>query len=100
VASTALFNRSRGSEAGRFTNAIRLFFELRGKGQTKAQIVVAIAGVVVVAIGHSAIPRVVVPTAAPIHAVRAPKPASVFDTALLLKLSVFAKRVKANSGSA
>ncbi|MEM6261915.1 MAG: hypothetical protein AAGI38_05365 [Bacteroidota bacterium] len=48
--------------------AIRLSRELAGKPQ--AQIVVAVARRVVVAIGNAAVPRRVVPVTAPVHAVR------------------------------
>lgn len=44
--------------------------ELEGKAQ--AEVVVAIAGRVVVPIRYAAVPRVVVPTATAVHAVRAP----------------------------
>jgi hypothetical protein len=64
--------RSRGAETGRFTNAIRLFLSSGGQRKAEAYVVVAVVRVVVVAIIHTAVLRVVVPTTAPIHTVRAP----------------------------
>lgn len=52
-----------------FIGAIRLSCEL--EGQTKTHVVVAVRWRVVVAIGHAAVPRVVVPATATIHTVRA-----------------------------
>ena len=47
-------------------------FKLGGNNQTEAQVVVAIARVVVVTVRRTAILRIVVPAAATIHAVRPP----------------------------
>ena len=45
--------------------------ELRDNHQAHAEVVVAVAGGVVVAIRHSAVPRIVVPATTTVHAVRA-----------------------------
>jgi len=45
--------------------------ELRGYNEAEAQVVVAVIGVPVVAISHTAVASVVVPTAATVHTVRA-----------------------------
>lgn len=49
---------------------IRPNLKLRSNHHAEAQIVVAIAGAVVVPISHTAVLRIVVPAAAAIHAVR------------------------------
>jgi hypothetical protein len=79
-----MFNRNylknHGLETGRFANALLCihFASSGGQGKAEAQIVVAITRIVVVAIRHTAIPRIVVPTAPAIYAVTAcPKPVSV-----------------------
>jgi len=62
-----------------------------GKSQTQAQVIVAIARAVVVAIGRPAVPGVVVPAAAAIHAVRASQEtAPNLSITFLLKLSAWA----------
>jgi hypothetical protein len=73
----------RGLEIDRFTNAIRLFLSSGGRRKRKAEayVVVAIVRGVVVAIGHTAIPRVIVPTAAANYAIGAPQPTSIFNPA-------------------
>ena len=49
---------------------IRPNLKLRSNHHAEAQIVVAVAGAVVVPISHTAVLRIVVPAAAAIHAVR------------------------------
>ena len=44
-------------------------YKLRDEGEAEAQVVVAVVGRVVVAVRHAAVPRVVVPAAAAVHAV-------------------------------
>ena len=77
-----------------------------GKGKPKPEVVVPVAGIVPVAIGRPAVPGVVVPAAAPVHAVRAfgenpvvwpsirPKRAMTF----LLKPALFAPLVNSTRG--
>ncbi len=67
----------KAQETGRFSGSYPAIpFELWGLSQPKAVVVVAVARRVVVAIGHAAIPGVVVPAAAAQHTVGAPEPAS------------------------
>ncbi len=74
-------------------------FELWNEHQPKTQIVVAVVRVVVVAIRRTAIIGVVVPAAAAIHAVGAPKPVSGFLITFDLNVFVCACCVKAINGN-
>ena len=68
----AIRPEKRVPETGRFSGSYPAIpFELRDNNQPKTQIVVAVVGVVVVAIRGAAVLSVVVPTAAAIHAVGA-----------------------------
>jgi hypothetical protein len=64
-------------ETGRFSGSYPAIpFELGSKNQAEAVVVVPVVRVVVVAIGNTAVPGVVVPATAAENAVRAPKPVS------------------------
>ncbi|OPZ97770.1 MAG: hypothetical protein BWY70_01403 [Bacteroidetes bacterium ADurb.Bin408] len=60
--------------------AIRLSLELKDNREAEAEVIVTVVGAIVVPIGRAAVPGVVVPTAAAIHAIRALdyRPISIF----------------------